>query len=113
MHYYHEMHVISQKCECEGLGFRVFEIPTLVDINNTSHMIPFHYHAKEEMQIVKIFHFELLRKLFLHLQKLVLIIAHQDQIIDINNNEKLHISHLCNIHVEVCITPHKFDAFQE
>jgi hypothetical protein len=58
-------------------------------------------------------HFELLKKLFFHLQKLVLIIAHQDEIININDNEKNFISDLRNMHAKVRITPHKLDAFQE
>jgi hypothetical protein len=36
-----------------------------------------------EMQIANIFHPKPSRKLFLHLQKLGLIIAHQDEIIDL------------------------------
>jgi hypothetical protein len=55
-------------------------------------MSPFHFHAKEKMQISKIFHFELSRNFFLHLQKLVFIITHQDEIIDIDNNESLKFS---------------------
>jgi hypothetical protein len=65
------------------------------------------------MQVTKIFHFELSKKFFLDLQKLVLIIAHQDEIIDIDNNEKLDISHLHNVHIKIRITPHKLDAFLE
>jgi hypothetical protein len=74
---------------------------------------PFHFHAKEEMQVAKIFHFELSRKFFLYLQKLVLIIAHQNEIIDVDDNEKFDISHLCNVHAKIHITPHKFNVFQE
>jgi len=76
-------------------------------------MIPFHFHAKEKMQIAKIFHFKFLIKFFVQSQKLVLIIAHQDEIIDIDNNEKFDISHLHNIHTKVRITPHKFNVFQK
>jgi hypothetical protein len=47
------------------------------------------------------------------LQKLVLIIAHQDEIIDIHDNEKFDISHLHNVHAKIRSTPHKLDAFQE
>jgi hypothetical protein len=65
------------------------------------------------MQVAKIFHFKLARKFFLHLQKLVLIIAHQDLIIDVDDNEKFNISHLRNIHTKIRIIPHKLDAFQE
>ncbi len=75
--------------------------------------IPFHFHAKEEMQVVKIFHFEFSREFFLHLQKLVLIIAHHDEIIDIDDNEKFDISDLRNVYTKINITPHKLDAFQE
>jgi hypothetical protein len=38
---------------------------------------------------------------------------HQDEIIDIEDNEKLDISHLRNIHIKVHITPHKLDVFPE
>ncbi len=65
------------------------------------------------MQITKIFPFELSKKFFLHLQKFILIITHQDEIINVNDNEKLDISHLCNIHVKVRITPHNLDVFQK
>jgi hypothetical protein len=65
------------------------------------------------MQVTKIFHFKLSRKFFLDLQKLVLIIAHQDEIIDIDDNKKFDISHLRNVHVKIRITPHKLDAFQK
>jgi hypothetical protein len=65
------------------------------------------------MQIAKIFHFELSRKFFLYLQKLIFIIAHQDEIIDIYDNEKFDISHLRNVHVKIRITLHKLDDFQE
>ncbi len=74
-------------------------------------MIPFQFHAQEEMQVFKIFHFKLLKKFFLHLHKLVSIIAHQDETIDIDNNEKLDISHLHNVHIKIDITPHKLDPF--
>jgi hypothetical protein len=53
------------------------------------------------------------RKFFLHLQKLILIIAHQDEIINVDDNEKFDISDLRNIHAKVRITPHKLDAFQK
>ncbi len=66
----------------------LLEILNLVDVKKTLCTIPFHFHAKEEMQITKIFHFELLKKFFLHLQKLVFIIAHQDEIIDVNDKGK-------------------------
>jgi hypothetical protein len=85
----------------------------LVDVKQTLCTIPFHFHAKEEMQVAKISHFELSRKFFLHLQKLVFIIAHQDEIIDVDNNEKFDISHLRNVHAKIHITPHKLDVFQE
>jgi hypothetical protein len=45
------------------------------------------------------------------LHKLVSIIAHQDETIDIDNNEKLDISHLHNVHIKIDITPHKLDPF--
>jgi hypothetical protein len=78
----------------------LLEIPNLVDVKMLL-IIPFHLHAQKEMQVSKIFHFKLLKKLFLYLHKLVLIVAHQDEIIDIDKNEKLDIAHdLCNIHVE-------------
>jgi hypothetical protein len=75
-------------------------------------MIPFHFHAKEEMQIAKIVHFEFSKKFFFHLQKFIFIIAHQNEIIDINDNEKFAISNLCNIHIKIHITPQKFNVFQ-
>jgi hypothetical protein len=75
-------------------------------------MIPFHLHAQEEMQISKVFHFKFLKKFFLHLHKLIIIIAHHDEIIVVDNNENFDISHLCNIHVEVNIIPHKFKFFK-
>jgi len=98
-------------------GFAIFhakafenllEIPNLVHVRKTLCTIPLHFHAKEKMQIAKIFHFELSKKFFLHLQKLVLIITHQDEIIDVDNDEKFHILDLRNIH-----TSCKLDAFQE
>ncbi len=91
----------------------LLEISNLVDVKQTLCTIPFHFHAKEKMQIAKIFHFVLSRKFFLHLQKLVLIITHQDEIIDVDDNEKFDISHLRNVHTKIHITPHKLDAFQE
>jgi hypothetical protein len=91
----------------------LFEIPNLVDVKKMLCMIPFNFHAKEKIQIAKIFHFKLSKKFFLHLQKLILCIAHQDEIIDINNNEKFDISDLRNVHAKVRITPHKLDVFQE
>jgi hypothetical protein len=91
----------------------LLEIANLVDVKKTLCTIPFHFHAKEKMQITKIFHFKLSRKFFFHLQKLVLIIAHQDEIIDVDDNEKFHILHLRNIHIKVRITSRKLDAFQE
>jgi hypothetical protein len=42
----------------------------LVDVKRTLCMIPFHFHAKEKMQVAKIFHFELSKKFFFHSQKL-------------------------------------------
>ncbi len=74
---------------------------------------PFPLHAKEEMQVAKIFHFELSRKFFLYLQKLVLIIAHQDEIIHVDDNENFDISHLRNVHAKIRITPHKLYVFQK
>jgi hypothetical protein len=68
---------------------------------------------RKKCKIAKIFHFELSRKFFLHLQKLVLIVAHQAEIIDVDENEKFDISHLCNVHTKIRITLHKLDAFQE
>jgi hypothetical protein len=65
------------------------------------------------MQVAKIFHFEFSRKFFFHLQKLVFIIAHQDEIINIDDNEKFDISILRNVYAKICITLHKLDAFQE
>ncbi len=65
------------------------------------------------MQIAKIFHFELSRKFSLHLQKVVLIIADQDEIIDVDDDEKFHILDLRNIHTKVHIISRKLDAFQE
>jgi hypothetical protein len=65
------------------------------------------------MQVAKIFHFELLKKFFLYLQKLVFIIAHQNEVIDIDDNEKFDISHLQNVHAKIRITPHKLNVFQE
>ncbi len=53
----------------------LLEAPNLVDVKKTL-CILFHFHAKEEMQITNIFHFELSRKVFLHLQTLILIITH-------------------------------------
>jgi hypothetical protein len=91
----------------------LLEIPNLVDVKKTLCTIPFHFHAKEKMQIAKIFHFELSRKFFLRLQKLVLIIAHQDEIINVDDDEKFDILHLRNIHIKVRITSRKLDAFQE
>jgi len=96
----------------QAKAFKILlEIPYLVDVKKTLCTIPFHFHAKEEMQVTKIFYFELSKKFFLHLQKLILIIAHQDEIIDVDNNEKFDISNLRNIHVKVCNTPHKLDVF--
>jgi hypothetical protein len=57
--------------------------------------------------------FELLKKFFLDLQKLVLTIAHQDEIINIDDNEKFDIFNLHNVHAKIHITPHKLDVFQE
>jgi hypothetical protein len=91
----------------------LFEIPNLVDVNKMLFTIPLHLHAQEKMQVFKIFHFELLKKFFLHLHKLVSIIAHQNETIDIENNEKLNISFLHNVHTKIDITPHKLDVFQE
>ncbi len=65
------------------------------------------------MQVAKIFHFELSRKFFLHLQKLILNIAHQDEIIDVDDNEKFDISDLRKVHAKIRITPHKLDDFQK
>jgi hypothetical protein len=91
----------------------LLEIPNLVDVKMLF-IIPFHPHAQKEMQVYKIFHFELSTKLFLYLHKLVLIVACQDEIIDIDNNEKLDIAHdLCNIHAKINITPYKLDFFQK
>ncbi len=91
----------------------LLEIPNLVDVKKMLCMIPFHFHAKEEMQVAKIFHFELSIKFFFHFQKLILIIAHQDEIINIDENENFDISDLHNVHTKVHITPHKLDVFQE
>jgi len=91
----------------------LLEISNLVDVKQKLCTIPFHLHAKEEMQVAKIFHFELLRKFFLCLQKLILIIANQDEIIDVDDNEKFDISDLCNVHIKIRITLHKFDDFQK
>jgi hypothetical protein len=63
----------------------------------------FHFHAKEEMQIVKIFHFKFLKK--------ITFVVHENEIINIDNNEKKIISNLLNIHAKVCITPHKLNVF--
>jgi hypothetical protein len=90
----------------------LLEIPNLADVMKTLCTILFNFHAKEEIQIPKIFHFKLLRKFFLHLQKLVLIIAHQDEIIHIDDNEKFDISDLRNVHAKVRITPPKLNVFQ-
>jgi hypothetical protein len=76
-------------------------------------MISFHFHAKEKMQIAKIFHLEFLRKFFFHLQKFILIVTHQDEIIDVDNNKKFDVSNLRNVHVKVHITLHELDVFQE
>jgi hypothetical protein len=65
------------------------------------------------MQIAKSFHFELSKKFFLDLQKFARIIAHQDEIIDVDDNEKFDISHLRNVHAKIRITPHKLDAFTQ
>jgi hypothetical protein len=65
------------------------------------------------MQITQIFHFKFSRKFFLHLQKLVLIIAHQDEIIDVKDNEKFDISNLHNLHAKVPIAAHKLNVFQK
>jgi hypothetical protein len=91
----------------------LFQIPNLVDVKKILCMIPFSFHAKEEMQIAKIFHFKFSRKFFLHLQKLILIITHQNKIINVHKNENFDISNLCNIHIKVYITLHKLDVFQE
>ncbi len=85
----------------------------MVDVKKTMCTIAFHFHAKEEMQIAKIFHFKLLKKFFLHFQKVVLIITYKDEIIDIDDNEKFDMLDLCNLHVKVHITPHKLNVFQE
>jgi hypothetical protein len=89
-----------------------FEMPNLADVKKMLCTIPFHFHAKEEMQIAKIFHFEFLKNFFLHFQKLVLIIAHQDEIINVDHNEKSEIFDLCNIHVKVRIT-YKFNVLKK
>ncbi len=91
----------------------LLEISNLVDVKQTLCAIPFHFHAKEEMQVAKIFHFELSKKFFLYLQKLVLIIAHQDEIINVDDNEKSDIFDLHNVHIKIHITPHKLDVFQK
>jgi hypothetical protein len=65
------------------------------------------------MSIAKTFHFELLRKFFLHLQKLILIITHQNEIIDIDDIEIFDSPNLHNVHAKIRITPHKLDVFQE
>jgi hypothetical protein len=64
-------------------------------------MIPFPFRAREEIQIANIFHFEFSKKFFFHLQKLVLIIAHQDEIIDVDDYEKFNIFDLLNTHAKV------------
>jgi len=40
----------------------LLEISNLVDVKKMSFTIPFHFHAQEKMQIVKIFHFKLSKK---------------------------------------------------
>jgi hypothetical protein len=90
----------------------LLEISNLVDVNETC-MIPFHFHVKEEMQIIKIFHFELSRKFFLHLQKLIFIIAKQNEIIDINDNENFDIFNFYNVHTEIYVILHKLEVFKK
>jgi hypothetical protein len=47
------------------------------------------------------------------LQKFVLIVAHQNEVIHIDHNEKLDISHLYNIHTMIGLILHKFNAFEK
>jgi hypothetical protein len=67
---------------------------------------------RKKFKLPKSFISIFLRKFFLHLQKLVLIIGHQDEIIDVKDNEKFDISNLRNIHATIHITFHKLDVFQ-
>jgi len=55
--------IILHAKELENL----LETPNLVDVKKVSLKSPFHFHAQEEMQIAKIFHFKLSQKFFLHL----------------------------------------------
>jgi hypothetical protein len=122
---HHPFHVLFQFClgiKWHSNGFAILhakifenflEISNLVDVKQTLCTIPFHFHVKEEMQVAKIFHFKLSRRFFFYLRKFVLIIAHQDEIIDIHDNKKFDIFHLRNLHTKIRITPHKLDVFQE
>jgi len=65
------------------------------------------------MQLPEVLHFKLLIQFLFDLQKFVLIVAHQNEVIHIDHNEKLHISHLCNVHTRIDLTLHKFNAFSE
>lgn len=56
--------------------------------------------------------YKLSKNFFFHLQKFIFIITHQNEIIDINDNEKFDIYELCNIHIKIRITPQKFNVFQ-
>ncbi len=54
--------------------------------------------------------FQTFKKVLPSFEKLIFIIAHQYEIIDIEDSEKFDISDLRNVHAKVRITPHKLDV---
>ncbi len=90
-----------------------FDVFDLVDVKELFIVIPFQSHLQRKMQLPKVFHFKHLTPLFFDLQKFVLIVAHQNEVIHIDHNEKLDISHLYNIHTMIGLILHKFNAFEK
>jgi len=90
-----------------------FEVFDLVDAWELFITIPFDLHTQKEMQFPKVLHFKLMIQLLFDLQKFILIIAHQNEVIHIDHNEELHISHFCNTHIKIGLTFYKFNAFEK
>ncbi len=75
-------------------------------------MIPFHFcqgrnASRQDLS------FQTFEKVLPLLAKACPYYCNQDEIINIDDNEKFHVSDLHNIHVKICITLHKLNAFQE
>jgi hypothetical protein len=90
----------------------LLEIANLVDINKDVVHNPFPFPCQGRNANHQDLSFQIFKKVLLHLQKLVIIIAHQDEIIDVEDNEKFDISNLRNIHITIHITFHKLNVFQ-